>query len=154
MLVQRLVISSTALKVLSMSDSELVGLWSHGALYGPGAQSDDWLIFKPDGTGRYEFLNWMLCSAELFHWETPRPGVLRFIGDRHLQIAADLRSVEEEPSLLGTREVAYTITEEDTPARGRIRVLRLPLEMPMLDRFGFARADLTGLDEPEFKLEQ
>jgi hypothetical protein len=137
-----------------MRDSELVGLWSNDALYGPGAQSDDWLIFKPDGTGRYEFLNWTLCSAELFRWETPRPGVLRFIGERHLQISDNLRSVEEEPSVLGNREVLYTITEGETPANGRIRVLHLPLAMPMRDRFGFCRADLTGLEEPKFELEE
>src|SRR5579883_579328 len=113
-----------------MLDSELIGLWSNDALYGMGAQSDDWLIFKPDGTGRYEFLNWMLCSAELFRWETPRPGVLHLVGQRHLQISEDLKSVEEQPSLLGTREVPYTIVEEDTPRHGRIRVLRLPFEMP------------------------
>jgi hypothetical protein len=136
-----------------MLDSELVGLWSNDALLGPGAQTDDWLIFKPDGTGRYEFLNWMLCSAEMFRWETPRRGVLRFIGERHLQISHDLRRVEEEPSLLGIREVLYTITEEDTPVIGRIRVLCLPLDMPMRGRFGFRSADLTGLEEPEFKLE-
>jgi hypothetical protein len=133
-------------------DNGLVGLWSNDALYGPGAPSDDWLIFKPDGTGRYEFLNWMLCSAELFRWETPRPGVLLFVGERHLQIADDLRGVEEEPSLLGTCEVPYVIAEEDTPAHGRIRVLRLPLTPPMRDRFGFSRADLTGLEEPKFRL--
>jgi hypothetical protein len=135
-----------------MRDGELVGRWSNDVLYGPGAQSDHVLIFKPDGTGRYEFLNWMLCSAELFRWETPLPGVLLFIGERHLQIAGDLRGVEEEQSLLGTREVPYTIAEEDTPLYGRIRVLRLPLEMPMKDHFGFERADLTGLEEPAFLL--
>jgi hypothetical protein len=37
-----------------IQDSELIGLWSNDRLYGMGAQSDDWLIFKPDGTGRYE----------------------------------------------------------------------------------------------------
>ena len=51
-------------------DPNLVGLWSMDALYGPGAQSDDLLVFMPNGTGRYEFLNWKLYSAELFHWET------------------------------------------------------------------------------------
>jgi hypothetical protein len=137
-----------------MHDSELIGLWSNDALYGMGAQSDDLLIFKLDGTGRYEIWNWMLCSAELFCWETPRTGVLRFVGEQHHQISADLRSVEVEPSLLGTREVRYTIVEEDTPRHGRIRVLRLPFEMPMPDRFGFSRADLKGLEEPEFKLEK
>ena len=70
-----------------------------------------------------------------------------------MQIADDLRSIEEEPSLLGTREVAYVIAEEDTPVHGRIRVLRLPLAPPMRDRFGFSQADLTGLDEPNFRLE-
>lgn len=137
-----------------MHDNALIGLWSNGALYGMGAQSDDLLIFKPDGTGRYEFLNWILCSAELFRWETPRLGVLRLVGERHLQISEDVRSLEVKPSLLGAREGAYTIAEEDTPRHGRIRVLRIPLEMPMRDRFGFSRADLNGLEEPDFQLEK
>ena len=71
-----------------------------------------------------------------------------------MQIAADLRSVEEEPSLLGTRELPYTIAEEDTPVNGRIRVLRLPLESPMRDRFGLARADPKGLEELNFRLKK
>jgi hypothetical protein len=137
-----------------MRDSELVGLWSSDARYGPGAQSDDWLIFKPDGFGRYEFLNWILCSAELFRWETPQPGVLRVIGERHLQISDDLRSVEEEPSLFGTQEFPYQIAEEDTPSGKQMRVLRLPLKRPMRDCFGFARGNLSGLEEPKFKLER
>lgn len=137
-----------------MHDSELIGLWSNDALYGMGAQSDDCLIFKPDGTGRYEFINWMLCSAELFRWETPQPAVLRLVGERHLQVAEDLRSLEDKPSLLGTREVPYTIGEEGTPRYGRIRVLRVPLELPLRDHFGFIRADLKGLEGPEFTLEK
>jgi hypothetical protein len=137
-----------------MRDAELVGLWSSNDLYGPGAQSDDWLIFKPDGSGRYEFLNWMLCSAELFRWETPRPGVLRVIGERHLQISDDLRSIEEKQSLFGTQELPYRIAEESTPSGKRMRTLRLPLKMPMRDCFGFRRADLSGLEGPEFNLER
>jgi hypothetical protein len=136
-----------------MLDNELIGFWSADEMHGPGAQSDDCLIFKPDGTGRYEFLNWILCSADLFCWETPQPGVLRIVGVRNLQVSDDARSIEVEPSSFGTQEFYYEIKEEDTPSGDRMRVLRLPLPVPMQDSFGFARADLSGLEEPKFKLE-
>lgn len=136
-----------------MHDRDLVGLWSCDRLYAPGAQSDDWLIFMADGTGRYDWLNWRLCSSESFRWSTPRPGILRLVGERHLQIADDLRSVVEETTLLGEREVPYKITEEATPVCGRMRVLHVRLEQPMIDRFGFVRADLSGLEVADFNLE-
>src|SRR5262245_10639722 len=136
------------LRGTAMLDDELIGLWSADARYGPGAQSDDWLIFMPDGTGRYESINWRLCSAELFRWKIPRPGVIRVLGERSLQLSDDARSVVEKPSALGEQELHYLIAEEDTPAGKRMRVLRLPLQHAMADCYGLARRALSGLEEP------
>jgi len=55
---------------------DLIGIWSADARYGPGAQSDEMMLFKPDGTGRMEFWNWQLCSADFFQWHVVSPGVV------------------------------------------------------------------------------
>jgi hypothetical protein len=134
-----------------MLDGDLIGLWSADARYGPGAQSDDWLIFKPDGTGRYEFSNWTLCSADLFRWDIPKPGVVRISTDRRLQLSDDCRSVEEVASPFGEQEVEYRIAEEDTPSGKRMRVLRLALNGAMTNCYGFGRRELDeSLDQPRF----
>jgi hypothetical protein len=134
-----------------MLDTELNGLWSANARYGPGAQSDDCLIFKPDGTGRYEFINWTLSFADLFRWEMPKPGVVRIMTDRRLQMSDDARKVEEVDSPLREQEVQYRITEEDTPSGKRMRVLRLPLKGATTDCYGFSRRELDDwLEQPRF----
>lgn len=137
-----------------MLDNELFGLWGADPGYYRGSPGHDGLIFKPDGTGRYEFINWMLCSVDVFRWETIRPGVILIRGEQYLQIAEDLKSLEETPSRFGEQEFQYEITEENMPPSGEsFRVLRLPLEFPMKNCFGFERSDLTGLDHPQFSLE-
>lgn len=60
----------------AMVDHELIGVWSVHVMYPPSAQSDERLIFKPDGTGRYEFLNWILCSSDSFRWNTSQSRTL------------------------------------------------------------------------------
>src|SRR6185437_10258401 len=64
--------------------ADLIGIWSADARYGPGAQSDEMLIFKPDGTGRMEFWNWQLCSADFFRWQVVSPGLVDLVGFRCL----------------------------------------------------------------------
>jgi hypothetical protein len=64
--------------------ADLIGIWSADARYGPGAQSDEILIFKPDGTGRMEFWNWQLCSADFFRWQVVSPGLVDLVGFRCL----------------------------------------------------------------------
>ncbi len=135
-----------------MLDNGLIGWWSADHRYAPGAASDDSLIFKPDGTGRYEFLNWRLESAILFRWETPSAGVLRIVGEKCLRLSDNLQSVEEGPSDLHYPELPYTIEEEDTPSGKRMLVLRLPLKLLIPDCFGFVRKDLSKIEEPDFGL--
>jgi len=54
-------------------ENEIIGLWSVDVQYGPGAQSDDVFYFFPDGTGRYDVLNWTWCSSNLFNSSPYRP---------------------------------------------------------------------------------
>jgi hypothetical protein len=141
---------------IGMLDQRLIGIWSTHVRYGgeSGAQSDDILILLPDGTGRYEFLNWMLCSADLFHWATPRSGTLRIAGGRHLQANFERKAIEEGPSLFGAmNEFKYQISDEETPSGKQMRVLRVALKFPMQECFGFSTADIAGREHPQFHLE-
>jgi hypothetical protein len=129
---------------------ELIGIWSADARYGPGAQSDEMLIFKPDGTGRMEFWNWQLCSADFFRWRVVLPGVVDLVGYRTLE----LPEVGDEPveaeakfSHLGVR---FSIAEEDTPSGKRLPVLRIDLPCPYPSELGFRCRELQGWEEPRF----
>jgi hypothetical protein len=131
---------------------ELIGLWSADVMYGPGAQSDEVLVFKPDGTGFMEFINPMTTSADLFQWAVEAPGHLRLRGYKslHLSEGQPLR-VEEYPSQL---DGVFTIQVqvEDTKVGRPMRVLRF-WERPwsgISDHYGFCRRDTTGAEEPDF----
>ena len=63
-----------------MIEDDLVGVWSADAMYGPGAQSDDVLVFKDDGAGFLEFRNPVTSFAELFRWSVGQAGTLRLRG--------------------------------------------------------------------------
>jgi len=73
---------------------DLIGIWSADVLYAPGARGDAVLVLKPDGTGRFEWLNWTLCSADLFRWHTPAPGRLTLVGYKTLSVGDGQQVVE------------------------------------------------------------
>lgn len=136
---------------VQMLDDQLFGFWCDGGDPGNGsAPGGDNLIFFPDGTGRYEFINWILCSADEFRWETPHPGVLRLVGQREFQINPDKRCVDVQPSRFGVKELKYRIEVESTRFGTSLRVLRLPLEIPFANCFGFRQTNLIGLEAPDF----
>ncbi len=131
---------------------ELVGLWSADHMYGPGAESDEVLIFKPDGTGRFEFVNWSLCSADLFHWQVLAPNQIALHGFKRLELGPNGLEVIEVESEFRFDRIPYQIQEEKTPSGKKMRVLRLKLFEGVSDHYGFVREDLTGLQEPHFDL--
>jgi hypothetical protein len=137
-----------------MSTHELVGVWSPHLLYDPGAQADDLLLFMPDGTGRYEFINWILCSADEFEWDAIGPCQIRIVGKRRLELSDDCKSLLENAPSFGALDVSYVISEEKTRTNGRIRSLQLSEAWPLQRRYGFARPDFKGLEEPQFELEE
>jgi hypothetical protein len=136
-----------------MLGDDLIGIWSADQMYGPGAQSDEVVIFKPDGTGRFEFLNWTLCSADLFRWEVLSPGLLNMVGYRCLELNEDASQVVEASSTFQHFSIAYRIADEDTPSSKRMRVLRWQLPRPYPSHLGFVRRDLAGYEEPRFDVE-
>lgn len=120
-------------------------------MYGPGGQSDDVLVFKPDGSGYFEFSNFAPCWAEFFDWNVESPGLLSLKGNRVLGIADDATKVVEEESELSV-SVPYTISIEFTKAQREVAVLRLarnpwPLNS---DHFGYCGIDFSKFDQPDF----
>jgi hypothetical protein len=131
---------------------DLVGLWSADVMYGPGAQADEVLVFKPDGTGWLEVANPVTTSAELFGWAVEAPNRLRLEGSRSLYLTDDnpCRMVEH-PSRLNAA-FGIQVRVEDTKAGRAMRVLRFA-ERPwpgIADHFGFCRQDVGGIEGPDF----
>jgi hypothetical protein len=129
---------------------ELVGFWSADFMYGPGAQSNEILIFKPDGTGRFEFLNWTLCSADIFHWEVSAQNRITLHGFKRLELGENGKEVIEAESDFQFNDIPYQIQMEDTPSGKRMQVLRLRLFKGVSDHYGFVREDLSGEEQPDF----
>jgi hypothetical protein len=133
------------------TSEDLIGVWSADARFGPGAQSDEMLIFKPDGTGRMDFLNWQLCSSDFFRWQIVSWGVLDLIGYRCLELGDDGESVVEAESTFRHAGVPFGVAEEDTPSGKRMLVLRIGLPRPWPSELGLVRRELGPWAEPRFK---
>lgn len=76
--------------------NELVGAWVHGMPNGHnGGSHDYWLIFGPNGTGRYVYTGWWLYSFVVFRWNaSPSTGTFRV--DHPEQRFVDRQIVNEE----------------------------------------------------------
>jgi hypothetical protein len=129
---------------------ELIGIWSADARYSAGAPSDEMLLFKEDGTGRMEFWNWRLCSADFFHWRVVSPGIADLIGFRCLELPEEGDDPVETESTFHHVRVPFSVAEEDTPSGERMRVLRIGLAHPYPSVLGFRRRDFAGWEEPRF----
>jgi hypothetical protein len=133
------------------ADNELIGYWSADVMYGPGGQSDDDLVFRPDGTGFMEFSNPCTTFAELFRWSVESPGRLEIRGFKTRYVGEDEPTrVEERDSALDVT-VGFQVQVESTKAGRSMRVLRFA-ERPwqgISDHFGFCR-ELHGQEEPNF----
>lgn len=131
---------------------DLIGLWSADAMYGPGAQSDEVLVFKPDGTGFMEFINPVTTWADLFRWVVETPDQLRLMGYKSLYLGdgKPLRVEEHSSELDGV--FAIQVQVEDTEAGRPMHVLRFS-EGPwsgISDHYGLCRWDISGAEEPDF----
>lgn len=120
-------------------------------MYGPGGQSDEVLIFKIDGTGRLDFINFTLSTAYEFQWFVESPNRLTVIGTRTLQVGDNGKTVENSDDILNVINATYQIAFEDTPSGNRMRVLRVKLIDGVSDRYGFVREDIAGFEEPHFE---
>lgn len=107
-------------------DPSLVGCWSVDACYGPGAQSDDVLLFRDNGRGRYEFINFTLAWVLFFHWQLDRDGRLKVSPFARTENTEDAPRtvVRDESSLVYQASVRL----ERTPRGEERRVLRMQSE--------------------------
>lgn len=131
-------------------EDELVGIWSVDHMYGPGAQSDELLVFKQDGTGRLDFINFVLCTAYEFSWTVTSPNHLTLVGTKTHQISEDGKTVEESEDTLNLRDFPFQIATEETPSGNAMRVLRIKMMGGLSDHFGFVREDIKGFEKPRF----
>lgn len=119
-------------------------------MYGPGAQSDEVLIFKSDGTGRLDFINFVLCTSYAFMWDIGSTNHLNLVGTKTLQIGDDGETIAESDHKLSLSKAQFRIALEDTPSGTTMRVFRIKLMDGMSDHFGFVRSDISGFEEPCF----
>jgi hypothetical protein len=134
-----------------MSTAEdLIGIWSADARYSPGAQSDEILLFREDGTGRMEFWNWQLCSADFFRWRVVSPGIVDLIGFRCLELPEEGDEPVEAECTFHHVMVPFSVAEEVTPSGKRMPVLRIGLARPYPSELGLRQRDFSGWEEPRF----
>ena len=123
----------------------LVGVWSHDALFSPGAAADEVLVFRSDGTGVAEVYNWTLCSYDTFAWQVESDGTLTIIVLHSFESATI-----STPSDLRVTRATFRIASEQTPVFGVIDVLHLPIAHWLPDRYGRTKADVATYPFPEF----
>lgn len=148
---------------LSREEKDLVGFWSVDAQYAAGAQGDEWLFFFPDGTGRFDFLNWGWCSSNLFDWKV-KGGDLVIKGSKSYKLAnlpdAFKKHIAVEHDDLMNLKAPYSIAAERTPRHEwlksppdeKMRILRIqrPDDMFLPSSFGFVRQDIEDRKHPDY----
>ncbi len=135
-----------------MNDPRLVGVWSADIMYGPGAQSDTVFIFKADGTGWMESWNFMLTSAEFFHWEVPEPERLILRGCRALELDDTDQIMVDIKPLWDKADTPFSIRVEETPSGNVMPVLRVKLFPQFRDAwntYGLDEQGVLAVNEPK-----
>lgn len=115
----------------------LIGVWSADARFGPGAQSDEILVFKPDGTGWLEIWNFYLCSVDFFEWTIASPGRITINGIKSLELDENTNELIDSANRIETKHVPYQIQQEDTPSGKTMKVLRIKIVNLGDGAFGF-----------------
>lgn len=128
-------------------DAELIGLWSAGAGY-YDTFSDEWLIFRPDGTGRLVFLNPFDDDSHHFRWRVVEPGVIDLISNVRQEPGAGIGQAGGGGNEFDFRGVRYSVAETERPpgTGNRMRELRLDLGMPWPDDLGFVSDDYNAAE--------
>ena len=130
--------------------NDLVGVWSAGAGY-YDTFSDERLVFKPDGTGRLEFLNPFFDTIYHFRWQIVSFGVLDLSGDRRLKRGRNPESSVEDIVAFHFPRTGFSITEEERPPSTgqQMLVLRINLRDPYPNELGLVSRDWTSFEEPQ-----
>ncbi len=120
--------------------TDLIGVWSADALFAPGAQEDELLVFRSDGTGWVEWMNFVAHDIEFFEWSATSSGWVALASQKRFE--RDIRNLKRYVEVEKTFDVehsAFIIKEVQTPLHSAIP--QLELQLP-----GY-RAGLYGLTE-------
>ncbi len=119
-------------------------MWSADARFGPGAQADEILVFKPDGTGWVEIWNFSLCSVDFFEWTFTSPDWLVVTGTKSMESDFNTNQLVDSEDIMEVKHLAYQVQEEDTPSGTRMKVLRIELLGFGEGAFGLVDEDLES----------
>jgi hypothetical protein len=126
--------------------SELVGVWSTWPLF-PNDPVDERLIFKPDGTGRLEIVNWTLCAIYRFRWSSPAVGRITLNAQDYACVADNFRP--EPNDSLRLDNATYAIAARTNAAGQEQLVLGLRLDTHMPETFVLIQRGVAGFEEPD-----
>jgi hypothetical protein len=136
---------------VAVTAQELIGLWSVDVQYGPGAQEDELLAFRPDGTGWYAFERHVLCELETFRW-TFSEGLLMLtpLSTRTVQAEGKRSPIASSGALLPSTCLVLSIKPETTWDGRSLEVLRFGRPLPGETHYGLLTRDVARLDPPAF----
>jgi hypothetical protein len=130
--------------------TDLTGVWSADALFAPGSQEDEFLVFRSDGTGWVEWMNFGAHEIEFFQWDYTSGGWVIFTSEK--RFARDphnlKRYLEVEPSFEWDH-VRFDISAVETPCHGLIPQLELELVGARAGLYGLTRDDADSRSRPQ-----
>ena len=126
----------------------LVGVWSANVRHELNPQTDEILVFRPDGNGWGERLNYGVWEADTFEWGLTSPGWMYFAGKKHLAPDWNPRIIIESATVFDVHHTAWSVAEEDTPSGQRMKVLRVELPGYSHNTFGLLSADSFSRAQP------
>jgi hypothetical protein len=136
---------------MNSEESELIGVWSAGAGY-YSTFSDDWLIFRADGTGRLVFLTPYHHDSSHFRWRIVSCGVLELIGFHPEMMNDDKEGLDQSRVLMDFPRVEYRVSDAERPPNtGQwMRELCVNIDEWRPNQFGFLTTDYES-SEARFK---
>ncbi|MBI4943760.1 MAG: hypothetical protein HY830_23715 [Actinobacteria bacterium] len=110
-----------------MRESDLLGTWSEDVLHSPGAQSDYLLHFRGDGLGSVSYETGLSSELSVFTWSLAGGCLTITTIAAYLARGTSGDTFEPEPhdQRFDLDAAAFSITVEDTPVAGPVRVIRL-----------------------------
>ena len=130
---------------LDACGSALIGVWSTRPLF-PSDPVDERLIFKPDGTGRLEIYNWMLCEFYNFRWFSPALGRITLKSHDY----AGLDDFHPEPDeSVHLDNAPYEISAQRNAAGEERVVLKLCIDKHTPENFVLIQRGVEGFEEPD-----
>jgi hypothetical protein len=145
-----------------MKEQGLIGMWSVDRRYGPGAMSDTYLAFLPDGRGFLEYANPVSAYVEAFRWSGAESRTVTISGTASYEVEyeGDEQRVVESPGHLQFENLPFRIELEDTPRGETMEVLTLDEEsgrwrkclagMMVPEKYGRIRHSFEGYRPPAF----